>query len=104
MNKTFKVLAATLAIVVIGLFSTGIERIVWIYSDGGLLGVVPKSVYGTIPAIHCDSPSIEVKRDADSVLRYRCGDYWLLSHTERSPALTEAWPEIKATMARRTTR
>lgn len=101
MTKLLKLLAAALAVVVIGLFSTGIERIVWIYSGSGLLGVVPKAVYATVADIRCNRPSIEVKRDADGVLRYRCGDYWLISSSERSPALTEAWPRIKAGLNRK---
>lgn len=100
MSGLFKLLAAALAALIVGLFSTGIERIVWIYSGSGLQGVVPKSIYATIADIHCDRPSIEVKRDADGVLRYRCGDYWLFSHAERSPALTEAWPRIKPALTR----
>lgn len=100
MSGLFKFLAAVLTIVVVGLFSTGIERMAWIYSGSGLQGVVPRSVYADIPDIHCDRPSIEVKRDADGVLRYRCGDYWLLSHSERSAALTAAWPRVKAGLAR----
>ena len=46
----------------------------------------------------------EVKRDADGVMRYRCGDYWLFSRQARSDQLTQAWPQIHAALASRVTR
>lgn len=90
-----KVLAICLFTVVAGLFATGIERIVWMFAGSGLLAVVPLEGYRPIAEIRCAEPSIEVKRDADGVLRYRCGSYWLLSNEDRSPALTAAWSQIK---------
>lgn len=95
MNTLFKLLLACLFVVVIGLFFTGFERIHWIFSGGGLVAVVPHKIYRQIGEIQCDKPTIEVKRDSDGILRYRCGSYWLLSNGDRSPALTNAWPEIK---------
>lgn len=95
MNTFLKLAAACLSLIVLGLFATGIERIVWVYSGSGLLGVVPKRLYLAVPEIQCDRPSIEVKRDSDGVLRYRCGDYWLFAREARSQALTGLWPHLK---------
>lgn len=78
------------------LFGTGIERIVWMFSRGGLVADLPKSIYKNIPDIACERPSVEVKRDPDGVLRYRCGTYWLLSSEQRSPALTAEWRKVVA--------
>ncbi len=100
MGVFIKVLASCLLVVVVGLFATGIERITWMFSGSGLIAVLPKELYTPIADIHCDKPSVEIKRDADGVLRYRCGSYWLLSHGERSSALSAAWPEIKARLGR----
>ena len=98
MGVFIKALAICLFAVVVGLFATGIERIAWMFSGSGLLAVVPKKLYTPIADIQCDKPSIEVKRDADGVLRYRCGSYWLLSHGARSAELSAAWPELKRRM------
>jgi hypothetical protein len=80
---------------VVGLFATGFERIVWMFSGSALVAVVPKKLYQQVAEINCDELSIEVKRDTDGVMRYRCGSYWLLSHGNRSIELTNAWPEIR---------
>jgi hypothetical protein len=95
LNAFIKVLAACLFVVVIGLFITGFERIVWMFSGSGLVAVIPQRVYQQIAEIQCNKRSIEVKRDGDGTLRYRCGSYWLLSNSYRSTELTNAWPEIK---------
>lgn len=95
MKTLFKLLLAGFVVVVIGLFFTGFERIYWMFSGSGLVAVIPKKVYREIGEIRCDMPSIEVKRDGDGTLRYRCGSYWLLSNGDRSTELTNAWPEIK---------
>ena len=100
MGVFIKALAICLFAVVVGLFATGIERIAWMFSGGGLLAEVPRKFYKPIAEIDCDQPSIEVKRDADGVLRYRCGAYWLLSHEARSVDLSAAWPGIKPRLAR----
>ncbi len=99
MSIFIKVLVSCLLAVVLGLFATGIERIVWMFSRNDMFVVLPKDLYKQIEAIQCDRPAIEVKRDADGVLRYRCGTYWLLSHGERSLALSEGWPEMKRQLA-----
>jgi hypothetical protein len=65
------------------------------FSGSGLVAVIPQKIYLQIGGIRCDQRSVEVKRDGDGTLRYRCGSYWLLSHGERSPELTNAWPDIK---------
>lgn len=96
MGKAIKTLAAILAVVVVGLFAAGIERIAWIYSGSGLIDVLPRRLYAGLAGIRCDRPSIEVKRDRDGVLRYRCGDYWPIARAVRSPALTAAWARLKA--------
>ena len=95
MKIFFKLLLACFVAVVIGLFFTGFERIYWMFSGSGLVAVIPEKIYRQIGEIQCDRPSIEVKRDSDGTLRYRCGSYWLLSNGDRSPELTNAWPEIK---------
>ena len=100
MSVLFKALVICLLTIVVGLFATGLERMAWMFSGSRLLAVVPKELYAPIADIQCDKPSIEVKRDADGVLRYRCGSYWLLSHGDRSQALSDAWPEIKSRMNR----
>lgn len=82
--------------VAISLFATGIERMAWMFSGERLLAVVPQQIYSTIADISCTRRYIEVKRDADGVLRYRCGDYWLLSNEGRSAALTKVWPQVAA--------
>lgn len=94
MGVFIKTLAIALLVAVVGLFATGIERIVWMFSNGRLLAELPRKLYLPIAGIDCDKPSIEVKRDPDGVLRYRCGSYWLLSHEARSAELSAAWPEI----------
>lgn len=91
-----KLAAVALVSLAAVLFGTGIERIVWMFSRGGLVADVPKSIYTTIPDIACGRPSIEVKKDPDGVLRYRCGTYWLLSSEARSPALTAEWKKVAA--------
>lgn len=96
MLKTlFKLLLACFFVVVTSLFLTGFERIHWMFSGSGLVAVIPQKIYQQLGDIHCDKRSIEVKRDSDGMMRYRCGSYWLLSKGDRSPALTKAWPEIK---------
>jgi hypothetical protein len=95
-----KGLAICLFTVVIGLFATGLERMFWMFSGSGLVAVVPKKLYAPIADIDCDKPSIEIKRDADGVLRYRCGSYFLLSHGGRSAELSKAWPAIKPLLNR----
>jgi hypothetical protein len=92
----FKALAICLLTIVVGLFATGIERMTWMFSGSRLVAVIPKKLYAPITDIRCDKPSIEIKRDTDGVLRYRCGSYWLLSNGDRSSALSDAWPGIKA--------
>ena len=94
-----KILVLCLLTVVAGLFATGIERIVWMFSGSGLVAVVPRSVYESIPDIACNRRYIEVKRDADGMMRYRCGDYWLLSTEKRSTELTENWRQVAAAAA-----
>jgi len=98
LNIFFKLLVTCFVAVVVGLFATGIERMVWMFSGSGLVAVVPQKLYQKFAEIHCDKRSIEVKRDADGMMRYRCGSYFLLSHGERSQALTNAWPELKHQM------
>lgn len=100
MHPLVKIAVASLLIVVAGLFFTGFERIVWMFSGSGLVAVLPQDLYAPIADIHCDKPSIEIKRDADGILRYRCGSYWLLAHGDRSSALTQAWPDLKRQLAR----
>lgn len=81
------------------LFATGFERIYWMFSGSGLVAVIPKSIYSTVPDISCSKRSIEVKRDSDGVFRYRCGDYWANSTEARSPALTSEWKRVAALIA-----
>lgn len=95
----FKLIATTAVLIALSLFATGIERIVWLYSGSGLVAVLPRAIYGTVPDITCQRPSIEVKRDPDGVMRYRCGDYWALSSEGRSPALTADWKRVQAARA-----
>lgn len=100
MSVFIKMLVACFFAIVLGLFATGIERIVWMFSGSRLVAVIPQKIYQQIAEIQCDNRSIEVKRDGDGMLRYRCGSYWLLSHGERSKKLTNAWPEIKRQQGR----
>lgn len=95
MSTIVKVLTTGFVAVVVGLFATGIERIVWMFSGSSLVAVVPQKLYQQIAEIHCDKRSVEVKRDADGMMRYRCGSYFLLSHGERSQELTDAWSKLK---------
>lgn len=98
--KTFaKLLLGCVIVAAVGLFATGIERIVWMFSGSGLFAEVPLDLYRPIADIRCDRPFIEVKRDGDGTLRYRCGSYWLLAHGGPSPGLTAAWPEIQGRLA-----
>lgn len=99
MPPLVKVVVGILLMVVAGLFFTGFERIVWMFSGSGLVAVLPRDLYAPIADIRCDQPTIEIKRDADGVLRYRCGSYWLLAHGDRSPALSRAWPDLKRQLA-----
>lgn len=100
MSAFIKGLAICLFTVVVGLFSTGLERMYWMFSGSGLIAVVPKKLYAPIAEVNCEKPSIEIKRDADGVMRYRCGSYWLLSHGGRSEELSKAWPAIKPLLNR----
>lgn len=100
MKSAAKLLAICLLVIVLGLFATGIERIVWMFSGSGLFAEVPHELYHPIADIDCDRPTIEVKRDGDGTLRYRCGSYWLLAHGGPSPGLTAAWPDIRRQLAR----
>ncbi len=99
-----RILATCVACAALGLFATGIERIVWMFGNGGLVAEIPRKLYGNLGDIECQRPSVEVKRDADGVMRYRCGDYWLFSRQARSDQLTQAWPQIHAALASRVTR
>lgn len=100
MGTIIKLVASCLTLVILSLFATGIERIVWMFSGSGLVAVVPQKLYQPFADIQCSQPAIEIKRDPDGVLRYRCGSYWLLAHGGRSAQLTQGWPDIKAQLAR----
>lgn len=95
----FKLVATVVVLLAISLFATGIERIVWLYSGSGLVAVLPRAIYAVEPDVACQRPSVEVKRDPDGVIRYRCGDYWLLSSEGRSVGLTENWKRVQAARA-----
>ena len=94
MKIVAKLFLACVIVAAVGLFATGIERIVWMFSGSGLFAEVPRELYRPIADIECDRPFIEVKRDGDGTLRYRCGSYWLLAHGGPSAGLTAAWPTI----------
>lgn len=91
MKNPFKLLVFVAVSIAALLFTAGIERMVWIFHGDGFAGSLPREVYRTIPEVNCKRPAIEAKRDRDGVLRYRCGTYWPLSTTERSPELTRQW-------------
>ena len=99
MSVLFRILAGLLLAVVLGLFATGIERYVWMFSGSGTYVLVPKDIYRQTDEVQCEKPFIEVKHEVGGALRYRCGTYWLLSRTEHSTALNERWPAIERELA-----